>query len=103
VYAEATANIATRAHITAKPVGVMSWLLEPIRPGQRILDPFAGSGSTGVAALRREIQFVGFELDPEIHAVAVKRLEREANRHPLFEGLGGSASRSASPSASLFP
>lgn len=74
VYAEATPPTSKRLHITEKPVGVMEWLLTPVVPGGLILDPFAGSGSTGVAALRTGREFLGCEMDPDIHAAAAKRL-----------------------------
>lgn len=62
-------------HPTVKPTALMSWLVSLItRPGETVLDPFAGSGSTGVAALRAERQFVGIEKDPHYHAIAVRRL-----------------------------
>ena len=50
-----------------------------------ILDPFAGSGTTGVAALRNGRRFVGFERDPKYHAIATKRLgyTREQTRLAL--------------------
>jgi DNA modification methylase len=43
-------------------------------PGDLILDPFAGSGTTGVAAIRLGRRFIGWERDPKYHAIAVKRL-----------------------------
>ena len=43
-------------------------------PGDVVLDPFMGSGTTGVAALRLGRNFIGFERDPKYHAIAMKRL-----------------------------
>ena len=43
-------------------------------PGDLILDPFAGSGTTGVAAIRLGRRFIGWEKDPKYHAIALKRL-----------------------------
>ncbi len=43
-------------------------------PGDLILDPFAGSGTTGVAALRLGRRFLGWEMNPEYVEVARKRL-----------------------------
>ena len=51
----------------------------PIRKNALIVDPFAGSGSTGKAAILEGFQFVGFELDPQYTAIANARLE--AARH----------------------
>lgn len=62
-------------HPTQKPVELMAWLVRTYtNPGDLVLDPFAGSGSTGVAALREGRQFVGSELVPEYQAIAEKRL-----------------------------
>ncbi len=50
-------------HSTVKPVAIMRWLCRLVTPAGGIcLDPFAGSGTTGVAAIREGFQFIGFEL-----------------------------------------
>ena len=52
-----------RYHITQKPLGVMKWLIEKYcKPGDTILDPFCGSGSTLVAARELDHQFIGFDM-----------------------------------------
>jgi DNA modification methylase len=77
-------------HATVKSTALMSWLVKLVtRPGETILDPFAGSGSTGVAALRCERRFVGVERDPHYHAIALKRLA--AVDGPLFARPAGEA------------
>jgi site-specific DNA-methyltransferase (adenine-specific) len=53
-------------------------------PNGTILDPFTGSGSTGVAALREGFKFIGIELNPEYAEIARKRIENELNKAPLF-------------------
>lgn len=65
-----------KLHIASKPVPVMRWLAKFCEPGGLILDPFAGSGTTGVAALAEGRRFLGAELSPEIAAIALQRLER---------------------------
>ncbi len=51
-------------HPTVKPVEMMRWCIRLITPpGGRVLDPFTGSGSTGVAAMREGVQFAGIDLD----------------------------------------
>lgn len=57
--------------------GVDIWVecLRVLKPGGLIVDPFAGSGSTGKAAILEGFQFVGFELDPQYTAIANARLE----------------------------
>lgn len=60
---------------TAKPLSLMEWLiLLTTKPGDTILDPFMGSGTTGVAAVKLGRNFLGCELDPEYHAVAIRRI-----------------------------
>lgn len=63
-----------RKHITEKPIDVMSQIVQVCPPGGTILDPFAGSGSTGVAALRSGRRFVGVEKSEAIFEIAVERL-----------------------------
>jgi len=53
-------------------------------PGELILDPFAGSGTTGVAAIRLGRRFLGWERDPRYHAVASKRLAGTREQTDLF-------------------
>jgi site-specific DNA-methyltransferase (adenine-specific) len=68
-----------RRHITEKPVPLMEWLLSA-QKWQTVLDPFMGSGSTGVAALNMGRGFVGVECDAENFKVAVERIGEAAAR-----------------------
>jgi len=62
-------------HPTVKPTDLMRYLCRLVTPaGGLVLDPFAGSGSTGRAALMEGFQFVGIELDPEYAAIAEARI-----------------------------
>lgn len=62
-------------HPTVKPLGLMRWLVQLICPeGGIVLDPFAGSGSTGIAAVLECRGFVGIERDPEYLEIACARL-----------------------------
>lgn len=68
----------TNEHPTTKPLALMLNLVEDFTDrGEVILDPFAGSGTTGVACLRRERQFVGIERDPKFFTLACERLQAE--------------------------
>lgn len=68
-------------HPTQKPVVVLRRLLElASRPGDLVLDPFMGVGSTGVAAIELGRRFVGFEIDPAYGAAAARRLGRTSPR-----------------------
>lgn len=64
-----------RSHPTAKPLRLMFDIVRDFtEPNDLVLDCFAGSGSTGVAALALGRRFLGFELSPEYHAIACRRL-----------------------------
>jgi site-specific DNA-methyltransferase (adenine-specific) len=57
----------------------MEYLIRLVtRPGGVVLDPFMGSGSTGVAAVGLGMEFRGFELEKKYFGIAQKRLEKEA-------------------------
>lgn len=65
-----------RVHTTQKPLDLMLRLVELFTdPGEIILDPFCGSGTTGVAALRLGRRFIGIERDETYAAAAIARLE----------------------------
>ena len=69
-------------HPTVKPTALMRYLARLICPtGGTILDIFAGSGSTGKAAILEGFQFIGFELDPQYTAIANARLEAARNSY----------------------
>ncbi|WP_332459825.1 DNA-methyltransferase [Nocardiopsis gilva] len=70
-----------RQHITQKPVAVMRELVKIAPVGGTILDPCAGAGSTGVAALLERRQFVGVEVAAHSADVARQRLT-ETGHHP---------------------
>jgi site-specific DNA-methyltransferase (adenine-specific) len=62
-------------HPTVKPVTLMRWLVRLVTPrGGVVLDPFCGSGSTGIAALAEGFRFIGVDLDAENVALARKRI-----------------------------
>ena len=61
-------------HMTGKPVDLMKQLCQAVPPGGVILDPFMGSGSTGVAALEMGYRFIGIEQDQHYFDIAATRL-----------------------------
>lgn len=64
-----------REHPTAKPLALMEALVSDFTdPGELVLDPFAGSGTTGVACKRLGRRFLGYERDPRYHAIATRRI-----------------------------
>lgn len=71
-------------HPTKKPVALMLEIISDFTdPGELILDPFAGSGTTGVAALRLGRRFVGVERDPQFFSLACERLSAEESGSTL--------------------
>ncbi len=63
-------------HPTVKPVALMSYLVRLVTPPNGIvLDPFMGSGSTGIASQLEGFRFVGMEMDEEYFKIASKRIE----------------------------
>lgn len=68
-------------HPTQKPVGVMLWCLGHLPQGfKTILDPFCGSGTTGVAAIRLGFRFTGIELKEQFCKASARRLQEEWER-----------------------
>ncbi len=74
-----------RLHPTQKPVGVMKWCIGHLPESQTILDPFMGSGTTGVACVNLGRKFIGIELDPGYFDIAVKRIEEAYKQPRLFD------------------
>lgn len=71
-----------KEHPTQKPVEVMRWCIEKLPTGCRtILDPFMGSGTTGVAAVKMGRQFIGIEIEPKYFEIACRRIA-DATRQP---------------------
>ncbi len=71
------------AHPTQKPIALMSWCLSRVN-GQTVLDPFMGSGTTGVACARLGRRFIGIEIDPTYFAIACRRIEQAQRQSDLF-------------------
>jgi DNA modification methylase len=72
-------------HPTEKPVGIMDQLLRVVTaPEHVVLDPFMGSGTTGVAALAAGRDFVGIEVDPTFFDIACRRIEDAQRQGSLF-------------------
>jgi site-specific DNA-methyltransferase (adenine-specific) len=72
-------------HPTEKPLPLMMDLVSLYtNPGDTVLDPFMGSGTTGVACLKQGRKFIGIERDPTFFALACKRLGEAARQSDLF-------------------
>jgi len=75
-----------KVHPTQKPIDLMEWCIDHLPAGTHsILDPFMGSGTTGVACARLGRYFIGIEKEQRYFDIACQRIEAELNRHPLFE------------------
>ncbi len=71
---------AYRYHPTEKPVDLLCYLIEKIsKPGDTILDPFCGSGSTGVACMETGRNFIGIETDKSNFDISNKRINDHIN------------------------
>ena len=75
-----------RIHPSQKPVELMEWCMETCRVGigKTVLDPYMGSGTTGVACIRTGRKFIGIEKDPEYFDAACSRLDRHLRQGRLF-------------------
>lgn len=74
-----------REHPTQKPVDVMKWCIEHLpEPNYTILDPFMGSGTTGVAAVKLGRAFIGIEREPKYFDIARRRIEAAYKQPDLF-------------------
>jgi site-specific DNA-methyltransferase (adenine-specific) len=79
-----------RVHTTQKPVDLMLDLVRDFTDeAETILDPFAGSGTTGVASLRLGRRFVGIEKDPQYFTIACERLRAEESGSTLQAARAG--------------
>ena len=76
-------------HPTCKPLALMRWLVRLITPpGGLVLDPFVGSGTTGIACIQEQLRFIGIEREAEYVQIAKARIGSAAERFetggPLF-------------------
>jgi len=74
-----------KEHPTQKPVELMAWCINQIGNPQTILDPFMGSGTTGVAAIQLGRKFIGIEREPKYFEIACERIQTAVNQGQLFE------------------
>jgi len=70
-------RLAQNHHPTVKPIALMQYLIGLITPPEGVvLDPFMGSGTTGVAAVKSKLGFIGIEREIDFFAIAEKRIEK---------------------------
>ncbi len=70
-----------KVHPTQKPEALMKWCLAKLSSSGTVIDPFMGSGSTGVACVLTDRSFIGIEREPTYFDIACRRIE-EAYRQP---------------------
>ena len=76
-----------RIHPTQKPVELMVSIVQHLaQSGNVVLDPFMGSGTTGVACVKTGRRFIGIEIDPGYFEIAKKRIS-EAQMQPRLDGI----------------
>lgn len=74
-----------KQHPTQKPVELMKWCISQLpNDCNLILDPFMGSGTTGVACQQMGKKFIGIEKEPEYFDIACKRIEEASKQGDLF-------------------
>lgn len=73
-----------REHPPQKPEGVMEWCLTHIPDARTILDPFMGSGTTGVACVKAGRSFIGIEREPSYFEIACRRIEKAYAQGDMF-------------------
>lgn len=77
-------------HPTVKPIKLMEYLIKLVTPPQgTVLDPFMGSGSTGVACKNLGFDFIGIEMNEEYMEIAKKRIEHAKKQNQRLSGLAG--------------
>ena len=73
-----------KSHPTQKPLDVMRWCIDQAGNPQTILDPFMGSGTTGVAAVQMGRKFIGIEREPKYFDIACRRIEDAQRMTDMF-------------------
>ena len=73
-----------RYHPTQKPLGVMKWVIDLCPKANTILDPFMGSGTTGVAAVQMGRSFIGIEREKSYFDIACERIEKAQLQTDMF-------------------
>ena len=73
-----------RCHPTQKPIALMEWCLGFVPNARTILDPFMGSGTTGVACARLGRRFIGIEIEERYFDIACRRIEAAQRQKDLF-------------------
>lgn len=84
-YSRAQLSTENKQHPTQKPIGLMAWCIDLAGNPETILDPFMGSGTTGVAAIQMGRKFIGIEREPKYFEIACERIANAQRQQTLFE------------------
>lgn len=71
-------------HPTQKPLALMEWCLAQIGSPQTVLDPFMGSGTTGVACMNLARKFIGIEIERKYFDIACERIDQAQRQGRMF-------------------
>ena len=77
-------NAERAGHPTQKPLKVMRWCIDQAGNPETILDPFMGSGTTGVACANLGRKFIGIEIEPKYFEIACERIDNAYRQERLF-------------------
>lgn len=83
-YSRAKALQDGKRHPTQKPIELMSWCLTFLTGGGIVLDPFMGSGTTGVACVKAGRRFIGIEIDDGYFDIACERIRKAYDQPDMF-------------------
>lgn len=83
-YSRGAAKAEGKEHPSQKPVPLMEWCLSFVKDAKTILDPFMGSGSTGVACVNLGRSFIGVEREPVFFDIACRRIEDAQRQQRMF-------------------
>jgi DNA modification methylase len=76
-----------RSHPAEKPVGIISRLVEKTKQRAVILDPFMGSGTTGIASVKCGRNFIGIEIESEYFDISCRRIAEALRQPDLFQPI----------------
>jgi len=83
-YAHGQLASEVKEHPTQKPLPLMKWCIGFLPDAQTILDPFMGSGTTGVAAVQMGRHFIGIEIEPKYFDIACRRIQAALDAPDMF-------------------
>jgi len=82
-------NFGQTAHPTQKPISLMAWCLQRVKASGTVLDPYMGSGTTGVACAALGLPFVGIEREPAYFKTACERIRAAHANKPMARSAPG--------------